>query len=224
MCRWRAAESHKADVPATNFCLWTNRHSFCKRILLCLGATYGALKEESQSSFLFLIVPSKNVCHFMQAIFHVLFPAQQNASIILHYWHHYYFKESCFRQLGTLGVAKGWRKRFVCSFFVHTLFCLRPVNSKFELTRFWDHLEAMCKKVCAIALTAEAWKGKKKKKTNETVKKEGKKASTCVWWYLKGTVNTSSFILFLPLSLSLSLHSLQLYSFLPLSLYDTVWE
>lgn len=39
--------------------------------------------------------------------------------------------------------------------FVHSLFCLRPVNSKLELTRLWDHLEAMCKKVCVIALTAE---------------------------------------------------------------------
>lgn len=144
----RVLKTTKQTKPETNFC-------FCKRHFLELDATYGDLKEVKQGSFLFLMAPLKNVCHFKLVISHASFTAQQNASIIPHYWHDYCFKESCFIQLGMLYVAKGWRKQFVCSFFVHSGLCLWPVNSKLELTRLRDHLVAMCKKVCAFALTAE---------------------------------------------------------------------
>lgn len=46
-----------------------------------LQGVYGVMKEEKQSSILFLTVLSKGLCHFRQAISHALFAAQQNASL-----------------------------------------------------------------------------------------------------------------------------------------------
>lgn len=126
----RVLKTIKQKKPETNFGLWTNRHSFCKRIFLGFDATYGDLKDGKQNSFLFLMAPSKNVCQLKQAISHTPFAAKQNASITLHFWHHYCFKESCFIQLDTLSVAKGRRKQFVCSFFCAQL--VLSIASKFE--------------------------------------------------------------------------------------------